>query len=108
MPSLEDRIEEIAAEADLDEEPSSHFEKLLGLLDHIEAIGVDPDGAALIDDTREQVMRSIEELEGRKRERDEQADDDTDWTHIVTQKKDEVSASPAFTIKRSVFDDVDK
>ena len=41
LPSLEDRIDEIAADADLDEEPDSHFKKLLGVLDRMEAIGVD-------------------------------------------------------------------
>jgi hypothetical protein len=112
LPSLEERIDEITADADLDQEPDSHFEKLLGVLDHVEAIGVDDDAAALIDDAREQVRRSVRAIVNRKRERDEEAEDTTDWTHIVTQKKDDSSTStppplPAAT-KRSVFDDVDK
>ena len=108
LPSLEDRIDEIASDADLDEEPDSHFKKLLGVLDRVEAIGVDADAAALIDDARDQVKRSIEALEERKRERDEEAGDDTDWSHIVTQKKEEAPASLTAAAKRSVFDDVDK
>jgi hypothetical protein len=107
LPSLEERIDEIAADADLDEEPDSHFKKLLGVLDHVEAMGVDDDAVALIDDARDQVKRSVKTLEERKRERDEEADDSTDWTHIVTQKKEETPAPPAVT-KRSVFDDVDR
>jgi hypothetical protein len=111
LPSLEERIDEITADADLDEEPESHFEKLLGVLDHVETIGVDDDAASLIDDAREQVKRSIKAIEERKRERDEEADT-TDWTHIVTQKKDEASTAapppPPTATKRSVFDDVDK
>ena len=108
LPSIEDRIDEITSDADLNEEPDNHFKKLLGVLDRVEAIGVDADAAALINDARDQVKRSIEALEERKRERDEEVDDDTDWTHIVSQKKDELPASPAAVSKRSVFDDVDK
>lgn len=47
-------------------------------------------------------------LEERKRERDEETDDDTDWTHIVTQTKAEPSSTDAAAVKRSIFDDVDK
>ncbi len=108
LPSLEDRIDEIAADADLDEEPDSHFKKVLAVLERVEEIGVDADAAALIDDVRDQVKRSVEALEQRKRERDEEANNDTDWTHIVTQKKEEAPPPPAATKKRSVFDDVDK
>ncbi|VTZ27253.1 conserved hypothetical protein [Methylocella tundrae] len=108
LPSLEERIDEIAVDADLDEEPDSHFKKLLSVLDRVEAIGVGGDTAALIDDARDQVKRSVEALEERKRERDEGADDDSDWTHIVTQKKEESPPSAAAATKRSVFDDVDK
>lgn len=110
LPSLGERIDEIAAGADLDEEPDSHFKKLLGVLDRLEEIGVDLDDNAtrLIDDARDQVKRAINVLEERKRERDEGSEDDTDWTHIVTQKKEEPSSSEATTTKRSVFDDIDK
>ncbi len=108
LPSLEDRIDEINADADLDEEPSSHFTKLLDVLDRVEAIGVDADAAALIDEARDQVRRSIEEIEERKRERDEEDESDTDWTHIVTQKKEESSVPPAPAATRSIFDDIDK
>jgi hypothetical protein len=108
LPSLEERIDEIVAEAELDEEPDSHFKKLLGVLDRIEAIGVDADAMALIDDAREQVKRSVKELEGRKREWEEGSEEEADWTHIVTQKEEEAPAPTPVTTKRSVFDDVDK
>jgi hypothetical protein len=108
LPSLEARIDEIAADADLDEEPDSHFKKVLAILDRVEEIGVDADATALIDDARDQVMRSVEALEERKRERDEEANNDTDWTHIVTQTKEEAPARRPVAKKRSVFDDVDK
>ena len=108
LPSLEERIDEIAAEADLDEESDSHFKKLLDLLDCIEAIGVDTDAAILIDDARDHVARSVEALEERKREQDEVSEDEADWAHIVTQEKDEASPPAPVVTQRSVFDDVDK
>lgn len=108
LPSLEERIDEIAADADLDEEPDSHFKKLLGVLDCIETIGVDADATALIDDARDHVKRSVEALEERKRQHDEGSEDEADWTHIVTPKKEEAPASTPVVTKRSVFDDVDK
>lgn len=108
LPSLEERIDEMVADADLDEEPDSHFKNLLGVIDCVESIGIDADSKFLIDDVRDQVKRSIKALEERKRERDEETEDDTDWTHIVTQKKEEAPVSPAAATKRSVFDDVDK
>lgn len=108
LPSLEDRIDEITADADLDDEPDSHFKKLLDLLDRVEAIGVDVAGAALIEEARDQVGRSVDEIEERKRGRDEEDESDADWTHIVTQKKEDapVRLMPAAT--RSTFDDIDK
>lgn len=108
LPSLEERIDEISADADLDEEPDSHFKTLLDILERVEAIGVDADAATLIEDARDQVRRSVDEIEERKRERDEETDSDTDWTHIVTQKKDDATASAVPPATRSIFDDVDK
>ena len=84
LPSLEDRIDEIASDADLDDEPDSHFVKLLDFLDRVEAIGIDSEAAALVEEARDQVGRSIDEIEERKRERDEEDESDTDWTHILT------------------------
>ena len=107
LPSLEDRIDEIAAEADLDEDPDSHFKKLLGVLDRVEAIGVDSAAADLINEVRDQVEQSIEALEERKREREDESEDDSDWTHLVTQQEEEAPPSAAAATKRSVFDDVD-
>lgn len=108
LPSLEERIDEIATDADLDEEPDSHFKKLLGVLDRIEAIGVDAETTVLIDDARTQVERSVKTLEERKREHEEGSEDEADWTHIVTQKKEEAPTPAPVATNRSVFDDVDK
>ena len=54
------------------------------------------------------MTRAIDALEERKRERDEETEDDTDWTHIVTQKKEEPSSPEPAATKRSIFEDVDK
>ncbi len=107
LPSIAKRIEEITSDADLDEDPADHFKKLMALLDRIEGMGVDDDGAALIGEARDEVENSIFTLEERKRERDEEDDGDTDWTHIVTQKRDEPPSKSA-AARRSVFDDIDK
>lgn len=110
LPAIEEKIDEIAADADLDEEPDSHFKKLLGALDCIEEMDVelDDDAVDLVDGARDQVKRAVDGLEERKRERDEETEDETDWTHIVTQKKEEPSHPEPVATKRSVFDDVDK
>lgn len=107
LPALEERTEEIAADADLDEEPDSHFERLLEIIERMEAIGVDADAEMLVYDVRESVKRSVEWIEERKRERDEESDDDSDWTHIVTQRQ-ESKPSPPPTAFRSIFEDVDR
>lgn len=108
LPSLEDRIDAIAADADLDEEPDSHFKNLVDVMDRVEAIGADADAAALIDEARDKVRRSVAVIEERKRERDEEDESDIDWTHIVTQKKQEASMLTAPAATRSIFDDIDK
>lgn len=108
LPSLEDRIDEIVTDADLDEEPDSHFKKLLGTLDRIETIGIDAEASVLIDEARTQVARSVKTLDERKREHEENSDDEVDWTYIVTQEKEEAPTPATVAAKRSVFDDVDK
>jgi hypothetical protein len=118
LPALEEQIDEIAADADLDVEPDSHFQKLLGALDFIEEIGVnlDEEAVKLIAEARDHVKREIHLLEEHKQGRDDETEDDTDWTHIVTQKKEEEkeedkedpSQPKPVAKKRSMFDDVDK
>ena len=106
LPKLEERIEAVASDADLDEDPADHFQKISGALKLIENIGLDDGGTDLIDEARNQIDSSIESLEERKRERDEE-DNSTDWTHIVTQKSAPTPPPPSGTM-RSIFDDVDQ
>lgn len=51
---------------------------------------------------------SVNEIEERKREHDEETENQTDWTHIVTQKKEDAIASAVPPTTRSIFEDVDK
>lgn len=109
LPEIEDRIEKILDDADLDEAPESHFENVIAVLDRLESMGVDPDAETLIEDARSQVERSIATLEERKEEREKESDnDDTDWTHIVTQAKESSISVSKATGARSIFDDVDQ
>ena len=80
----------------------------MDVLERVETIGVDLDAEALIEDARAQVRRSVDEIEERKRERDEETDSDSDWAHIVTPKKENVSDAAVSPSTRSIFDDVDK
>ena len=106
LPKLEERIEAVTSDADLDEDPADHFQKISAALKLIENIGLDDGGIDLIDEARSQIDSSIESLEERKRERDEE-DDSTDWTHIVTQKSAPPPVPSSGTM-RSIFDDVDR
>lgn len=109
LPGIEDRIENILDDADLDEDPESHFENVSALLDRLESMGVDHDAKALVEDARSKIGRSIETLEERKQERDKETEeDDADWTHIVTQTKDSSGVKPKVAGARSIFDDVDQ
>jgi hypothetical protein len=107
LPALAQRIDDLTADADLDEDPDGHFKKLVGVVDHVaHTCIVDDEAAMLIDEARTQVRRSIELLEERKRQRDED-DSEIDWSQFVTQKK-ETAASRPIASTRSVFDDVDR
>lgn len=107
LPALSEKIDDITADADVDEDPEGHFTKLINVLDYVADSGVaDGEAVTLIDQAREQVRRSVEILEERKRERDND-DDAIDWSQFVSQKKEQV-ASPPDVSTRSVFDDVDR
>lgn len=50
---FEECINEIMVDVDFDEELESYFEKLFGVLDYVEMIGVDDDVVLFIDDVCE-------------------------------------------------------
>jgi hypothetical protein len=109
LPKFEDKISEITDGADLDEDPESHFEKIANALAKLEDLQVDDEGEELIDVARKKIKRSIQLLEERKEERDNEPDDTSDWSHIVTASTAEalVPIKPAETTLRSIFEDVD-
>src|SRR5690606_1838298 len=78
LTELEDKISEITDDADLDEDPESHFEKIATALTKLEDLKLDDEGVDLIDDARANIKRSIQQLEERKEERDKESDDDAD------------------------------
>lgn len=110
LPDIEDHIVEIADDADLDEDPEGHFERVAGAMDRLERMDIDPDGADLIVAGRKQIEESVKRLVERKEERDSETGDDSDWTHIVTAavKAPSPAAAPADPRARSIFDDVDQ
>ena len=110
LPSIEDHIGDLADNADLDEDPEQHFEKVASAMDWLEKLDIDLDGADLIGAGRQKIVDSVKRLTERKEERDSEAEDDSDWTHIVTASENSMSptrpTSDAST--RSIFDDVDQ
>jgi hypothetical protein len=105
---LEERIDKLVDEAELDDDADSHFEKMTAALDRLENMGMDDDGVDLMETARSQVKTSIERLEQRKRERDEESDDDADWTHIISKAEPTAKVTESTTSTRSLFSDVDK
>ncbi|MET3520958.1 hypothetical protein [Mesorhizobium abyssinicae] len=110
LPDIEDRILELAGEADLDEDPESHFEKIVDAINRLEDMEIDPDGKVLIEDARTKIKASVKDLIERKEQRDSVDDDESDWTHLVTNSATPAS-SPTKTSNsgaRSIFEDVDQ
>jgi hypothetical protein len=110
LPRVEDRISDLASDADLDEDPESQFELVAGALKTLETIASDDEAIDLIEDARKKIADEIKKLEERKLEREREKEDDTDWTQIsVVSEKDEVPAlQQNETVPRSIFDDVDQ
>lgn len=111
LPKLGDHIDGIVADADLDDEPVSHFKNVNGALNLIEELPLDAEGEALISDARDNVRTSILILKERKDEHDrknEDEDDGVDWTSIATENASHLTSSAAPPDARSLFEDVDE
>jgi hypothetical protein len=110
LPNLAERISELADEADLDEEPDSHFELISSALDTLEEIGPDDDASNLITAARTTIALEVKKLVERKEERDSEKEDTADWTQIssVSKKNDEPLVELSEAEARSIFDDVDQ
>jgi hypothetical protein len=110
LPSLAERISELAGNADLDEEPDSHFELLSSALDTLQEIAPDDEATDLIKAARRKIAVEVKKLVERKDERDAEKEDEADWTQIstVSKKDEDPIVQPAERETRSIFDDVDQ
>ncbi|UVK46687.1 hypothetical protein BPNPMPFG_002385 [Mesorhizobium sp. AR07] len=110
MPNLPERIAELADEADLDEEPDSHFDMISSALDKLEGISPDDETADLINAARRTITAQTKRVAERKEERDSEKDDNADWTQIsaVSEKTDAPWNQRSAAQTRSIFDDVDQ
>ena len=112
LPAVEDRIEEIAGDADLDDDFETHFERVGSALAAIEAIAEDEQTDQLIYLARQRILKEIKKLEERKEARDleRQAEDEDDWDQVTTVAS-ETSSSSSTGVEshpRSIFDDIDQ
>lgn len=111
LPKLSDKIADISANADLDDEPEDVFTTVRNGLSQLESMMDDPQFAGLIATIRKSVAAEIRSIEERKEERDvERQNDDVDWGELLRRsslKKSSLAVTPESTT-RSVFDDVDQ
>lgn len=111
LPYIGDYIVEVTDKADIDEDPETHFEKIIDAMNRIEDVAIDGEGQALIEEARLTIKASVEDLIDRKERRDRENDEaETDWTHLlaVTPKLPTSSALRSDPRVRSIFDDVDE
>lgn len=105
-----DRIAAIAEDADLTEDPESHFEHFSKGLDILaELAELDDTTTELIDEVRQAVACAIEDVTTRKEAEDE-PDHSADWTYMSSASREKTPEQPraAQQTNRSVFDDVDR
>jgi hypothetical protein len=111
LPKAAGHISDLAGEADLDDDPESHFDLVSEALTAIEDLAFDDDEAnELIAEAREKIRDEIKGLNLRKEERDNEKEDETDWTDISvvsSRDKNDTLQSKELTA-RSIFDDVDQ
>jgi hypothetical protein len=110
LANVSDRITSIAEDADLDEDPDSHFETINEALDALEAIVSDGDASNKIEGARRRISEEVEKLNERKEVRDSEKEDEPDWTQISSVSEEIVEVEPkiADARPRSIFDDVDR
>jgi hypothetical protein len=114
LPNAPDSIKAIADEADLDNEPDSHFEEFSNSLDTFENMfQLDDTTAGLIESAREAIASAVDELTQKKAaaEAEEEEDHSDDWNYMSSVSRRPTVQAPTFAhaaAKRSVFDDVDE
>lgn len=127
LPMIGHEISSILSEADLDNDPDSHFESVSDALDAIERLDLDDEGEALVEDARSMIRRAIENLTEQQQEREAEQDDDRRFWQSLLEKNGSVKRSSILSERsgesaqrespppneatsrpRSTFSDVDK
>lgn len=107
------RIAEIAEEADLNDDPESHFEHISRGLDTLEELPeIDDTTVALINKVKRAVTSAVDDVEERKKRKeaeDEEHNHSSEWSYMssVSRESPSEEASHVEPTRRSVFDDVD-
>jgi hypothetical protein len=105
-----ERIQAVAEDADLDEDPESHFENYsrgLEILSEFEDL--DASTEELIDEARQAMAAAIEDITKRK-EAEDKPDHKAEWNYMspVQREQQPKPVAPAAPARRSIFDDVDR
>ncbi|WP_245306073.1 restriction endonuclease [Bradyrhizobium sp. LTSP849] len=105
-----ERIQAVAEDADLDEDPESHFENYsrgLEILSEFEDL--DASTEELIDEARQAMAAAVEDITERK-EAEDKPDHKAEWNYMspVPREQESKPVAPAAPARRSIFDDVDR
>jgi len=104
------RIANLAEEADLNEDPESHFENYSRCLDILEEFEeLDTSTKTLIDEARQVMARAIEDITQRK-EAEDKPDHAAEWSYMspVAREQEVKAVAIIAPARRSIFDDVDR
>lgn len=105
------RIKAIAENADLDEDPESHFEHYVRGLEALQNLdGLDRDTQNLIEEVEQAVKNAIEDVNERKEARGK-PDHTAAWSYmspIAREEPQTKKVAVATRNRRSIFDDVDR
>ncbi|WP_249780540.1 restriction endonuclease [Bradyrhizobium sp. dw_411] len=104
------RIATIAEDADLNDDPESHFENYSRGFDILEEFdGLDASTRRLIDEARQAMARAIEDI-GERKEAKDKPDHAAEWSHMspVAREQEAKPVAIRAPARRSIFDDVDR
>jgi hypothetical protein len=112
LPNANEQISTTGEEADLSEDPESHFERINDALSTLESLAPsDLSTTELIEEARDAVKAAVADLEERKRAKEKEEEDHSkEWTYMasVSQATRPAAPMPTDRRKRSVFSDVDQ
>ena len=111
LPNASEHIGELASNADLDDDPESHFELVSEALRILESTtDLDDEAEQRVDEARDKIRDEVSSLTRRIEERDSERNDETDWSQISAVSSKQEHDIPTFkeASTRSVFDDIDQ